>query len=71
LVAELRKLRDEAADDDRVFRFCSRYMNVFRKHLAAARIQFEDAQGRRVDLHALRHTCGTNLQRAKTDPRRR
>ena len=36
-------------------------MDQFRKDLAAAGIPYVDAQGRRADFHALRHTLATNL----------
>jgi site-specific recombinase XerD len=37
--------------------------------LELAGIPFEDAQGRRLDLHALRVTFGTNLSVAGVSPR--
>ncbi len=36
-------------------------INTLRRDLAKADIPFEDAQGRRVDLHSLRVTLGSNL----------
>ena len=38
-------------------------MVQFRKDLAAAGISYLDAQGKRADFHALRHTLATNLAR--------
>jgi len=43
-------------------------MDVFKKDLEAAKIPLIDAQGRRVDFHALRHTLCTNLARAGVNP---
>ncbi len=40
-----------------------------RAYLAAAKIAYEDDQGRRADFHALRHTYITNLNRAGVAPR--
>ena len=42
---------------------------TFKRDLAAADIPFEDARGRRVDLHALRKTYGTMLAAAGVSPR--
>ena len=44
-------------------------MDQFRKDLAAAGIPYVDAQGRRADFHALRHTLATNLARSGVLPR--
>jgi hypothetical protein len=35
-----------------------------RKELAAACIPFQDERGRRIDVHSLRHTSGTELSDA-------
>tara|TARA_Y100000589_G_scaffold133739_1_gene127756 strand:- start:811 stop:2157 length:1347 start_codon:yes stop_codon:yes gene_type:complete len=40
-----------------------------KRDLIRAGIELEDARGRRVDFHALRHTLGTNLARAGVAPR--
>jgi integrase len=40
-----------------------------REDLAAARIPFKDERGRRIDVHALRHTFGTELSAAGASPR--
>ena len=44
-------------------------MNIFRADLRAAKIDFLNAKGQRVDFHALRHTLATNLALAGTAPR--
>lgn len=51
--------------------FCGLVPRVptFRKDLVRAEIPFEDDAGRRVDLHALRHTFGTNLVKSGAQPR--
>ena len=61
VAAELKKLVALGAGlDEAVFETIPD-MDQFRKDLAAAGIQFVDAQGRRADFHALRHTLATNL----------
>ena len=42
---------------------------TFKRDLAAADIPFEDARGRRIDLHGLRKTYGTMLAAAGVSPR--
>jgi len=42
---------------------------VFDRDLAVAGIPKEDARGRTVDIHALRHTFGTHLSKAGVPPR--
>ena len=42
---------------------------TFKRNLGAAGIPFEDERGRRVDLHALRTTCGTLLSASRVSPR--
>ena len=44
-------------------------MSVFRADLRAAKIEFLNAMGQRVDFHALGHTLATNLALAGTAPR--
>lgn len=43
-------------------------VRTFMKDLAAAGIPFEDTNGRRVDVHALRDTFGTHLAAANVAP---
>jgi len=52
-----------------VFRGTVPRIPTFKRDLAAAEIPFEDARGRRVDLHALRKTYGTMLAAAGVSPR--
>jgi integrase len=59
---ELEKLRPiDANPNERVFKHGLPEMNTFRKDLAAAGIQYIDAQGRFADFHALRTTFSTLL----------
>ncbi len=44
-------------------------MKEYKRWLAAANIPFVDHQGRRADLHALRHTFGTMLSKSGMMPR--
>jgi len=68
LTEELRKSRGEAGDADRVFKSVPT-IDEHRAYLAAAKIEWEDSEGRRADLHALRHTYGTLLSNAGVAPR--
>lgn len=68
IAAELRELRGDAADGDRVFARVPT-MHRHRKYLEAAEIPFEDEDGRRADVHALRHTFGTMLSMSGASPR--
>jgi integrase len=62
LVAALKQLRPaDAKQTDWVFRGLVPRVPTFKTDLAAAGIPFEDAQGRRIDIHALRKTFGTML----------
>jgi len=44
-------------------------MDQFREDLERAGIQYKDSQGRQADFHALRHTFGTNLNKAGINAR--
>ena len=55
--------------EDFVFRGLIPRVPTFQKDLAAAGIPFEDARGRRVDIHALRKTFGTLLAANGVSPR--
>ncbi len=70
VVEELRNLKSKVCPsfNDRVFKAIPR-MNIFRADLRAAKIEFLNAKGQRVDFHALRHTLATNLALAGTAPR--
>ncbi len=52
-----------------VFRGTIPRIPTFKRDLAAADIAFEDARGRRVDIHALRKTYGTMLASSGVSPR--
>ena len=68
-LAELLTLtRGVAIDGDNVFARVPR-ATEHRRWLAAAGIPYTDAEGRRADLHALRHTYGTLLSKAGVSPR--
>ncbi|MFN0132729.1 MAG: tyrosine-type recombinase/integrase [Phycisphaerales bacterium] len=67
-VAEvLREHRDGARDRDRVFDSIPS-MDLFRADLKAAEIDEEDARGRKVVLHSLRHSLATMLAQSKVPP---
>lgn len=69
LVAALREYRPpHAAPFTPVFKFVPR-ISTFRRDLVAAGIAFLDGDGRRVDLHSLRVTYGTNLTLSGAAPR--
>ncbi len=64
LATELRKIRPENASEAApVFNGLMPSMLRFRTDLKKANIPYLDAQGRRADFHALRHTLATNLSR--------
>ncbi len=70
LLPELRDLLAKLPTrESRVFADLLPTMDTFRADLKAAGIEFVDAQGRRADFHALRHTLATNLMLAGTSPR--
>ena len=52
-----------------VFRGTIPRVHTFKRDLAAAEIPFQDARGRRVDIHALRKTFGTLLATSGVSPR--
>lgn len=57
------------AGSDRVFRVPVELVKILKRDLRIARIAYRDERGRTVDVHALRHTTGTFLSRAKVAPR--
>jgi len=65
IAAGLARMTDGAAVTARVFHIPKhwRAADMLRADLTAAEIDATDAQGRRVDFHALRTTFGTNLAR--------
>ena len=69
LVKELRLIASEGQTaSDPVFSKGIPSMYVFKGDLSRAGIALTDAQGRRADFHALRHTLCTNMARAGVSP---
>jgi integrase len=68
MAAELRTLRGEATDGDKVFAAVPT-IEEHREYLTAAGIDWTDSEGRRADIHALRHTYGTLLSKSGATPR--
>jgi len=69
LADELRRYRPASwAADDFAFAAGIPSMKIYKKDLRTADILFMDAQGKRADFHALRHTYCTNLARAGVSP---
>jgi integrase len=68
LAAELTKMRGDAGDEDMVFQDVPT-IDQHREYLTKAEIDWKDEQGRRVDIHALRHTYGTLLTKSGASPR--
>lgn len=68
IAGELRGLRGEAADGERVFAAIPT-MDEHRDYLTKAGINWKDSDGRRADVHALRHTYGTMLSKSGASPR--
>jgi len=52
-----------------LFRVPRDFVKIFNRDLVAASIPKRDDRDRTVDLHALRHTCGTHLSKAGVAPR--
>jgi integrase len=69
LVVGLQALRGDADDSDKVFARGVPSIDEHREFLEAAGIPFKDSQGRRLDVHSLRHTFGTLLSMAGASPR--
>ncbi len=70
LVASLKAAKPtDAKPSDWVFRGKVPRVPTFKQDLKRAKIAFEDAQGRRVDLHSLRTTFGTMLAVNGVSPR--
>ncbi len=64
VAAELRRIRPEGVGASvKVFGRLDKTRDI-QKDLAAAGVPYFDAQGRKADFHALRHTFSTNLARA-------
>jgi len=64
LAQELNRIKLGPDASGKVFRRGMPSHHTFRRDLVAAGIPHTDREGRRVDLHALRHTFGTSLAKA-------
>ncbi len=64
-----RQLREESASSSRVFRGGIPSHHTFQTDLEAAKIARTNADGKKVDFHALRKTFITNLQRSGASQR--
>lgn len=70
VVAAVQAMRPQWAKEQHfVFRGLIPRVQTLMKDLAAAGIPFEDARGRRIDIHALRKTFGTLLAVSGVSPR--
>jgi integrase len=71
LAADLREWIKETSKsaNEPVFWVPKELIKILKRDLAAAGIPYRDSHGRTLDVHALRHTTGTNLARAKVSPR--
>jgi integrase len=65
---ELRRLRGEAGDGENVFGAVPS-IEEHKAYLRAAGIAWKDSNGRRADIHALRHTYGSMLSKSGASPR--
>jgi integrase len=54
---------------DRLFRVPVQLVKIFKRDLEAAGIDVEDDRGRVLDVHALRHTTATHLNKGEVAPR--
>jgi integrase len=68
IAQELRDMRGDAGDGVKVF-VAVPSIDQHKAFLEKAGIPFEDEEGRRADIHALRHTYGTLLSQAGVSPR--
>jgi len=68
VATELKAMKGNAGDDERVFESVPT-IDEHREYLTAAGIDWKDSEGRRADVHALRHTFGTLLSQTGTSPR--
>jgi len=69
LVGELRAWKAIIGGSERVFTVPTGIDRIFKRDLAAAGIPAKDADGRVVDVHALRHTTASYLAAAGVAPR--
>lgn len=66
LVADLRRWRELCGNppaERALFALPTNTLRVFKRDLKAAGVDFRDADGRQIDVHALRTTCATWLSR--------
>ena len=68
LAAELRDWVSSKLPGTRVFTVSKGLREILYRDLKKAGILRIDDQGRQIDVHALRHTCGTQLARAGVSP---
>ena len=64
-----RAQRDVAENSARVFHMPRHLVKILDRDLAAADVPKTDADGRTVDVHAMRHTTATYLAKAGVAPR--
>ncbi|XZE53614.1 tyrosine-type recombinase/integrase [Planctomycetaceae bacterium SH139] len=69
LAAELQEWTAGNESDAVVFNVPSGLLRILNRDLVAAEIPKVDEQGRRVHIHALRHSTGTHLSAANVSPR--
>ena len=68
LVAELREWISHKLTGTRVFKVPHDLREILYRDLKRAGVPRVDDQGRQIDIHALRHTCGTQLAKAGISP---
>jgi integrase len=68
VAADLASIRGDAGDAEKVFEGVPT-MDEHREYLTRAGIDWKDGEGRRADVHALRHTFGTVLSKSGASPR--
>ena len=59
----------ELPSSTRLFKIPKAFCKILNRDLGAAGIPKRDDRGRTIDVHALRHTFGTNLSKAGVSPR--
>jgi len=68
LAAELREWISCKLPGTKVFKVPQDLRNILYRDLKKAGVKRVDDQGRQIDVHALRHTCGTQLAKAGVSP---
>jgi integrase len=69
LAADLKRWTDGRAPGDLVFYVPTGLLRILNRDLEAAGIPKVDEHGKRIHLHALRHSTGTHLSKAGVSPR--